>query len=442
MPVRREIGHGEARHIVDSIGNELDARGAGAAVAVVDRHGELVAFLRTDGCPLPSINNAINKAFTAAREGITSRTLGERSREEGFPLSNYGDLRYIGWGGGVPIIIDGEVIGAVGVSRLPEAVDMELAQGARPPSSTAREQHGRQDMTKVRWGILSTADIGMEKVTPAIPRAVNAEVVAIASRDQARADAAAGRLGIPTAYGSYEALLAADDIDAVYIPLPNDLHAEWTVKAASAGKHVLCEKPLALSAAQAQTMAQACRDAGVLLAEAFMYRHHPSWVETVRLVRSGAIGDVQAVQSWFSYFNADPENIRNRVENGGGAIMDIGCYNINLSRLIFDAEPTKIEALVKRDPEMGIDTVSSALLEFPGERHSTFTCTTRGEDYQRVHIVGTTGRIEIEIPFNIPPGRETRIFVTAGGEPPTAPGNRDDHIPGSRPIHDPGRTFR
>ena len=276
-------------------------------------------------------------------------------------------------------------------------------------------------MTKVRWGILSTADIGMTKVTPAIQAAENCEVVAIASRDSARAAAAAAELGIPAAYGTYEELLTADDVDAVYIPLPNDLHAEWTVKAATAGKHVLCEKPLALSAPEAEEMVRACERAGVKLGEAFMYRHHPTWVEAVRLVRNGAIGELQGVQSWFSYYNDDPENIRNRPENGGGAIMDIGSYNINASRMLFDAEPVRIEAAVRRDPVMGIDTLSSAVLEFPGGGQATFTCSIRSEDYQRVHIVGSTGRIEIEIPFNIPPNRETRIFLTVGGDPPVAP---------------------
>jgi predicted dehydrogenase len=276
-------------------------------------------------------------------------------------------------------------------------------------------------VTKVRWGILSTADIGMTKVTPAIQMAENCDVVAIASRDSARAAAAAAELGVPAAYGTYEELLAADDVDAVYIPLPNDLHAEWTGKAAAAGKHVLCEKPLALSATEAEEMDHACELAGLKLGEAFLYRHHPTWVDAVRLVRNGAIGDLQGVQSWFSYYNDDPENIRNRLENGGGAIMDIGCYNINMSRMLFAAEPVRIEAAVRRDPTMGIDTLSSAVLEFPGGGQATFTCSIRSEDYQRVHIVGTTGRIEIEIPFNIPPDRETRIFVTAAGAPPVAP---------------------
>ncbi len=272
-------------------------------------------------------------------------------------------------------------------------------------------------MSEVRWGILSTANIGMAKVTPAIQRANNCGVVAIASRRPDQARAAADRLGIRDAYGSYEELIAADDLDAIYIPLPNDLHAEWTMKAAQSGKHILCEKPLGMTSAEARQMAQACENAGVKLAEAFMYRHHPTWVEARRLLDSGAIGDLVAVQSWFSYFNDDPANIRNRMENGGGAIMDIGCYNINLSRMLFGGEPTRIQASVRRDPVMGIDTLSSAVLEFVGGGQATFTCSTRSEGYQRVHIVGTGGRIEIEIPFNIPPDRETRIFITRYGKP-------------------------
>lgn len=276
-------------------------------------------------------------------------------------------------------------------------------------------------MSKVRWGILSTADIGMRKVTPAIQRAANCEVVAIASRDRDRAESAAAALGIPKAYTTYEALLEAEDVDAVYIPLPNDMHASWTYAAADAGKHVLCEKPLAMSAAQAQEMVEACEEAGVKLEEAFMYRHHPTWVEAVQLVRGGAIGALQAVQSWFSYYNDDPANIRNRPENGGGAMMDIGCYCVSVARLLFDAEPERIESAVRRDPAMGIDIVTSGVLQFPGGGQSTFTCSTRAEDAQKVHIVGTDGRIEIEIPFNIPPDRETRIYLSAGGEPPVAP---------------------
>jgi len=276
-------------------------------------------------------------------------------------------------------------------------------------------------MSMVRWGVLSTASIGMQKVTPAIQQASNAQVVAIASRDGARARAAADELGIPAAYGSYEALLEAPDVDAVYLPLPNDQHAEWTMRAAAAGKHVLCEKPLAMTVAQAEEMVAACQAAGVLLVEAFMYRHHPTWVEVVRRVRTGTLGRLEAVQVFFSYFNDDPANIRNRVEHGGGALMDIGCYPINAARLLFDAEPTGVHAAVRRDPVMGIDTLTSAVLEFPGGGQASFTVGIRSEPYQRVHVVGTEGRIEVEIPFNIPWDRPTRVLVTAGGDPPVAP---------------------
>ncbi len=271
-------------------------------------------------------------------------------------------------------------------------------------------------MTAVRWGILSTADIGLTKVIPAIQRARNCEVVAIASRNLDRAQRAADQLGIPIACGSYEELLERSDIDAVYIPLPNDMHAAWTLRAASAGKHILCEKPLAMSMDQATEMVLGCEAAGVKLQEAFMYRHHPTWVEALHLVGDGIIGDVQAVQSWFSYFNDDPTDIRNRVENGGGAMMDIGCYPVNLSRLVLDGEPTAVRSVVRRDPTMGIDIATSAILEFPGGEQATFTCTIRSAPDQRVSIVGTLGRIDIEIPFNIPPTGTTRIFVTLLGE--------------------------
>jgi predicted dehydrogenase len=273
---------------------------------------------------------------------------------------------------------------------------------------------------RVRWGILSTADIALTKVIPGFRRSPRSEVMAIASREGARATAAAEQLGIPRAYPTYEALLADPDIDAVYVPLPNHRHAEWTIAAAQAGKHVLCEKPLALTAAQAQEMVDACRDAGVLLMEAFMYRQHPSWIATRELVESGRIGRLQAVDSWFSYFNDDPANIRNAVESGGGALYDIGCYSVNLSRMLFASEPTRVQAAITRDPVSHVDTVTSALLEFEGGV-ATFTCSTRAESDQRVDIYGTEGRISIEIPFNIPPDRPTRIFLTAGGDPPVAP---------------------
>ena len=276
-------------------------------------------------------------------------------------------------------------------------------------------------MDDVRWGIMSTADIGMAKVTPAIQQAERCTVVAIASRDGAAARAAADELGIPSAYGSYEELLAATDVDAVYIPLPNHLHAEWTKAAAAAGKHVLCEKPLALTAAEAQGMVDACAAAGIVFMEAFMYRLHPTWVAVKELVDSGRIGDLVSMQTWFSYFNNDPDNIRNDPDIGGGALMDIGCYGINAARLILDGEPSRVAASITRDPTMGVDIVTSAILEF-GDVPATFTVSIRSENDQRVDIYGTRGRISIEIPFNIPWDRPTRVFVVAGGEPPTDPG--------------------
>ena len=275
-------------------------------------------------------------------------------------------------------------------------------------------------MTDLRWGILSTADIARTKVIPGFRRAARCEVVAIASREGGRAQAVAAELGIPTAHDSYEALLADPDVDAVYIPLPNHLHAEWTIAAARAGKHVLCEKPLAMTSGDAERMAAAADEAGVVLMEAFMYRHHPSWVAVRELVAEGRIGRLVAVQSWFSYYNDDPANIRNILEFGGGALFDIGCYNVNLSRLLFGGEPRRVEASISRDPASGVDILTSGILEFE-TGVATFTCTTRAETDQRVHVYGTSGRLAVEIPFNIPPDRPTHVFVTSGGEPPVNP---------------------
>jgi predicted dehydrogenase len=272
----------------------------------------------------------------------------------------------------------------------------------------------------VRWGVLSTADIGVRKVIPGIRKAARCEIVAIASRDGAVARSVADQLGIPTAHGAYEDLLADPAVDAVYIPLPNHLHAEWTIAALRAGKHVLCEKPLAMTADDAQRMVDAAHDTGRHLMEAFMYRHHPTWVAAMDLLDAGRIGTLTAVQSWFSYFNDDPANIRNILEYGGGALFDIGCYAVNLSRMVFGGEPTRVQASLRRDPATGVDVLTAGLLDFD-QGIATFTCSMRTESDQRVDIYGTTGRISIEIPFNIPPDRPTRIRVTAGGDPPVAP---------------------
>lgn len=275
-------------------------------------------------------------------------------------------------------------------------------------------------MTALRLGILSTAKIARTKVVPAMQRAQRCEVVAIASRDAGRVREAAAELGIPRAHGSYEALLADPEVDAVYIPLPNHLHAEWTIAAARAGKHVLCEKPLALTADDAQRAIDVCQAEGVRVMEAFMYRLHPSWVAVRELVASGRIGPLRAVQSWFSYYNDDARNIRNIREFGGGALYDIGCYSVNLSRMLFGSEPTRVQASSVRDPANGTDILTSGILEF-GDGVATFTCSTRAEDDQRVHVYGTEGRISIGIPFNIPPDRPTEVYLSAGGDPPVAP---------------------
>jgi predicted dehydrogenase len=242
----------------------------------------------------------------------------------------------------------------------------------------------------------------------------------IASRSVEKAAATAKRLGIEKFYGSYEDLLADPDIQAVYIPLPNHLHTEWTMAAAAAGKHVLCEKPLAMGSVEAGRMIEACQRAGVRLMEGFMYRLHPLWVTVRRLLDEGVIGELMALQSFFSYRNVDPANIRNITAYGGGALMDVGCYPVNVARMLFGSEPTAVKAAIRRDNVFGTDVITSAILDFGG-RHATFTCSTQLEDDQRVHLVGTAGRLLVEIPYNIPPDLPTRILRFWGGDPPVAP---------------------
>jgi len=272
-------------------------------------------------------------------------------------------------------------------------------------------------MKKIRFGILSTAKIGRTKVIPAIQHSELCRVTAISSRTMESARAAADALSIPKAYDSYEALLADTDIDAVYIPLPNHLHVAWAIKALEAGKHVLCEKPIGLNTGEANKLINAeGRHPGLKIMEAFMYRHHPQWVEAKRLVDAGEIGELKTIQSFFSYYNADPDNIRNRADIGGGAMMDIGCYTISLSRFIFGGEPTRGVGFMDRDPEFGTDRLFSGMLDFKG-RVSSFTCSTQLADYQRVNIFGATGRIEILIPFNAPPDRPCALVLQRDNVP-------------------------
>jgi predicted dehydrogenase len=269
------------------------------------------------------------------------------------------------------------------------------------------------DLPPVRWGVLGAANIAVEKVIPAMMRSARSRVVAIASRDEAKATGAAKRLGIPRAYGSYDALIADPEIEAIYNPLPNHLHVPWSIRAAEAGKHVLCEKPIALSAAEATELRAARDRTGVLIGEAFMVRTHPQWLETRRLVESGRIGELKLVSGHFSYYRRDPQDIRSRPEFGGGALMDIGCYPITLSRWLFAAEPIEVIAQIERDPDFGVDRLASALMRFPNGQ-ATFACSGQLVPFQRMQIFGTRGRIDVEIPFNAPPDRECRVFVDDG----------------------------
>ena len=266
---------------------------------------------------------------------------------------------------------------------------------------------------KIRWGILSTAKIGVKKVIPGMQKGKFCDIAAIASRDLRRAEDTARSLGIAKAYGSYEELLADPQIDAIYNPLPNQMHVPWSIKAAEAGKHVLCEKPLSLTVAEARQLLAVRDRTKVKIGEAFMVRTHPQWLRARELVASGRIGQLRGATGFFSYFNTDPKNIRNIPECGGGAMMDIGCYPINTSRFVFGEEPTRVLGLVERDPQMKVDRLTSAMLDFPSGQ-STFTCSMQLVPYQRSQFFGTKGRIEIEIPFNAPPDRPCRLFVDDG----------------------------
>jgi predicted dehydrogenase len=266
---------------------------------------------------------------------------------------------------------------------------------------------------KVRWGILGTAGIAIRKVIPAMQKSDWIEVVAIASRDQRKAREAASTLGIPQAYGSYEELLADPEIEAIYNPLPNQLHVPWSIKAAEAGKHVLCEKPLSVTVAEARNLLAVQQRTGVIIAEGFMVRGHPQWLRARELIAAGAIGDLRSIHGVFSYFNADPANIRNVPEYGGGSLMDIGCYPINTSRFLFGEEPTRVMGLLDQDPELEVDRLTSAMLEFPSGQ-AVFTCSMQLVYHQRIQLLGTRGRIEMVMPFTPPPDRACHILIDDG----------------------------
>jgi len=266
---------------------------------------------------------------------------------------------------------------------------------------------------KVRWGVLGAAHIAVKKVIPAMQQGELSEIVGIASRDRAKAAEAARQLGIPRAYGSYEEMLADPEIEAVYNPLPNHLHVPWSIRVAEAGKHVLCEKPVGMNAAEARSLIAARDRTGVVIGEAFMIQTHPQWLRTVELVRSGRIGQLRFAMGSFGYFKLEPDNIRNIAEYGGGGLMDIGCYPIKTSRMIFGEEPVRVESVIVRDPRFGTDILTSAILEFPSG-HCIFSCSTQVVIHQSMQFFGTTGRIELEVPYNAKAGGTSRILIDDG----------------------------
>lgn len=267
------------------------------------------------------------------------------------------------------------------------------------------------NMDKIRWGVLSTAKIAREKVIPATQQSQLGTVTAIASRGLPRARSVAVSLGIEKAHGSYDELLADKEVDAIYNPLPNHMHVPWSLRALAAGKHVLCEKPIGLSVAEAEKLLEGSQAYPHLkVMEAFMYRFHPQWRTARQLVRDGRIGELRTINTQFSYFNNDPQNIRNQAEFGGGALMDIGCYPISLSRLLYDTEPERVFGEIELDATTRVDRLTSAVMEFT-QGTATFTCGTQLAPYQRVNVFGTSGRIEIEIPFNAPSDRLCRMWL-------------------------------
>ena len=269
---------------------------------------------------------------------------------------------------------------------------------------------------KVCWGILSTAKIGVQKVIPAMQQGAHCEVAAIASRNRSRAEEVAQSLDIARAVDSYEELLAMPEIDAIYNPLPNHLHIPWTIKALQAGKHVLCEKPIGLSVNESRALLEERKKyPGQKVMEAFMYRHHPRWIKVKELVSSGAVGKVQAIHTIFSYYNDDPDNIRNKSDYGGGSLMDIGCYCISAPRFILDEEPAKVFGDMEMDTDFGIDRRTSGIMESP-TASATFTSATQMAPHQSVKIFGTQGSLEIPIPFNPPTDEPTSIFLSGKQE--------------------------
>ncbi len=266
---------------------------------------------------------------------------------------------------------------------------------------------------KVKWGVLGVASIATRKVIPGMQKGSLCEVSAIASRDLQKAQTAAKELGIAKAYGSYEELLADPQVDAIYNPLPNHLHVPWSARAAEAGKHVLCEKPIGCDADEARELINVRDRTGVKIGEAFMVKTHPQWLRVRELVRCGQIGQLKTIVTVFSYFNRDPNNVRHKPGWGGGGLLDIGCYPITLSRWLFGEEPRRVTGATELDPDFGTDRMASGLLEF-SSGHAAFFSGTQTNYFQRMEILGTTGRLAVEIPFNAPNDKPTHLTVADG----------------------------
>ena len=281
-------------------------------------------------------------------------------------------------------------------------------------------------MKPVRWGVLSTAKIGRDRVIPAMQQSPLCDIHAIASRDVTKARRTADELGIERSYGSYEELLANPEIEAIYNPLPNHLHVPWSIKAAEAGKHVLCEKPIAMTATEAGELVAARDSHGVLIEEAFMPRHHPQWKRVRSLLRSGTVGEVRAVQAAFSYHNINPDDVRNQAQIGGGGLYDIGSYCITLTRYAFEAAPKRVSALIDRDPTFDTDRLTGAIMDFGDGRQASFVCGTQMARYQGLIIFGTKSWIRVDCPFAMPGDWRARIEVGANIYPGAPVGETEE----------------
>jgi D-xylose 1-dehydrogenase (NADP+, D-xylono-1,5-lactone-forming) len=266
----------------------------------------------------------------------------------------------------------------------------------------------------MRWGVIGTGWVARTFIA-ALRESTVARVVAVASRDGARAAAIAVELGSARAYGAYIDLLADPEVDAVYIGLPNSMHAEWSIACARAGKHVLCEKPLAVSRAEAETMFAAAREAGVWLMEAFMYRFHPQTLKVQELIAAGAIGQVRLVRAVFTFTVADPANVRLSAELAGGALMDVGCYPVNFARMIAGSAPERVSAAARWAPS-GVDETLVGSLEYPGAVIAQISCSLSASRVHSAQVIGSAGVIELDEAFTPPLDRPTRIRLRRRAE--------------------------